>query len=37
MRIARLKWDKKGMIREGEEMVKVRTFAKIFIKENTEV
>lgn len=37
MRIARLEWDEKGMTRKGEEMVKVRTFAKIFIKENTEV
>lgn len=37
MRIARLEWDEKGMICEGEEMVKVRTFAKVFIKENAEV
>ena len=37
-REARLDWNEKGMIHEGEEIVKVRPFLRnVAIKENTEV
>lgn len=37
-REAKLEWDEKEMIHEGEEVVKVRIFAeKVAIKENKEV